>query len=111
MIRRIFTGLLSLLFVLGGGFYLYLLSSLPQTDGRLAVPGPKAEIRIERDADGVPLIIAQDDEDDPSKDLRIVSSTPQGFVLARIFSELPSLYGEAETQAKALTCASEPAAK
>ena len=25
--------------------------------------GPKAEIRIERDADGVPLIIAQDDED------------------------------------------------
>ena len=63
MIRRIFTGLLVLLLVLGGGLYLYLLSSLPQTDGRLAVPGPKAEIRIERDADGVPLILAQDDED------------------------------------------------
>ena len=63
MIRRILTGLLVLLLVLGGGLYLYLLSSLPQTDGRLAVPGPKAEIRIERDADGVPLIIAQDDED------------------------------------------------
>src|SRR5215471_840211 len=53
----------ALLLVLGGGLYLYLLSSLPQTDGRLAVPGLKAEIRIERDADGVPLIIAQDDED------------------------------------------------
>jgi penicillin amidase len=63
VIRRIVTGLLMLPFVLGGGLYLYLLSSLPQTDGRLAVPGPKAEIRIERDADGVPLIIAQDDED------------------------------------------------
>jgi penicillin G amidase len=63
VIRRIFTGLLALLLVLGGGLYLYLLSSLPQTDGRLAMPGPKAEIRIERDADGVPLIIAQDDED------------------------------------------------
>ena len=63
MIRRIVTGLLALLLVLGGGLYLYLLSSLPQTDGRLAVPGLKAEIRIERDADGVPLIIAQDDED------------------------------------------------
>jgi penicillin amidase len=63
VIRRIITGLLVLLFVLGGGLYLYLLSSLPQTDGRLAVPGPKADIRIERDADGVPLIIAQDDED------------------------------------------------
>jgi penicillin amidase len=63
VIRRIFTGLLALLLVLGGGLYLYLLSSLPQTDGRLAVPRLKAEIRIERDADGVPLIIAQDDED------------------------------------------------
>ena len=63
MIRRIFTGLFALSLVLGGGLYLYLLSSLPQTDGRLVVAGPKAEIRIERDADGVPLIAAQDDED------------------------------------------------
>ena len=63
MIRRILIGLLVPLLVLGGGLYLYLLSSLPQTDGRLAVPGPKAEIRIERDADGVPQILAQDDED------------------------------------------------
>jgi penicillin G amidase len=52
-----------LLIVLGGGFYLYLRSALPQTDGRIALAGPKAEIRVERDADGVPRIIAQDDED------------------------------------------------
>ncbi len=63
MIRRIFAGLFALLLTLGGGLYLYLLSSLPQTDGRLVVPGPKADIRIERDADGVPLITAGDDED------------------------------------------------
>ena len=63
VIRRIFTGLFALLLVLGGGLYLYLLSSLPQTDGRLVMAGPKAEIRIERDADGIPLITAQDDED------------------------------------------------
>src|ERR1700751_3456470 len=63
MIRRILAGLFALLLILGGGLYLYLLSSLPQTDGRLVVPGPKAEIRIERDADGVPLITAGDDED------------------------------------------------
>jgi len=63
VIRRIFTGVSVLLLVAGGGLYLYLLSSLPQTDGRLVVAGPKAEIRIERDADGVPLIAAQDDED------------------------------------------------
>ncbi len=52
-----------LLIALGGGFYLYLRSALPQTDGRIVVTGPKAEIRIERDADGVPRVIAQDDED------------------------------------------------
>ena len=63
MIRRIFVGVLALLTALGGGLILYLLSSLPQTDDRLVVPGPKAEIRIERDADGVPLITARDDED------------------------------------------------
>ena len=63
MIRRIFGGLFALLLVLGGGLYLYLLSSLPQADGSLVVRGPKAEIRIERDRAGVPLINAQDDED------------------------------------------------
>jgi penicillin G amidase len=63
MVRRVVTGLLALLLVLGGGFYLYLLSALPQTDGRIVLSGPKAEIRIERDNDGVPLITAQDDED------------------------------------------------
>src|ERR1700739_58956 len=52
-----------LLVVLGAGFYLYLRSALPQTDGRIVLAGPKAEIRVERDADGVPRIIAQDDED------------------------------------------------
>jgi penicillin G amidase len=63
MIRRIGAGFLALLIVLGGGVYLYLRSALPQTDGRIVVSGPKAQIRIERDADGVPLITAQDDED------------------------------------------------
>jgi penicillin amidase len=63
MIRRIVIGTGALVAVLGGGFYLYLLSALPQIDGRIVLAGPKAEIRIERDADGVPLITAQDDED------------------------------------------------
>jgi penicillin G amidase len=63
MVRRILTGLLALLIVVGGGLYLYLRSALPQTDGRIVLSGPRAEIRIERDADGVPLIIAQDDAD------------------------------------------------
>ena len=52
-----------LLVLLAAGFYLYLRSALPQTDGRIVLSGPKAEIRVERDADGVPRIMAQDDED------------------------------------------------
>jgi len=56
-------------------------------------------------------LIAQEDEDNPSEDLRIASLAQQGFVLARIFSELPSLYPEAEAQAKLLTCAPEPPPK
>jgi penicillin amidase len=63
VIRRGLASLCALVLIVGGGLYLYLLSSLPQTDGRLVVLGPKAEIRIERDADGIPLIVAQDDED------------------------------------------------
>ena len=49
--------------VLGAGFYLYLRSALPQIDGRIVLAGPKAEIRVDRDADGVPRIVAQDDGD------------------------------------------------
>src|SRR5712671_7104963 len=63
MIRRILAGILLLLLVLGSGFYLYLRSSLPQVEGRIAVQGLKAAVTIARDGDGVPLITAADDED------------------------------------------------
>jgi penicillin G amidase len=63
MIRRLAAGFAVLLLVLAGGLYLYLRSSLPQTEGRIEVRGPRATIRIERDADGLPLIAAQDDDD------------------------------------------------
>ncbi len=63
MIRRIFAGISLLLLILGGGFYLYLWSSLPRVAGRIAVSGLKAEVTIARDSDGVPLITASDDQD------------------------------------------------
>jgi uncharacterized membrane protein len=56
-------------------------------------------------------LIAHDDEDDPSQDLRIVSTTNEGFVLIRVFSELPSLYDAAEKQAESMSCAPEPMPK
>src|SRR6202035_551464 len=63
LIRRIVAGTLLLLLILGGAFYLYFRSSLPQVEGRIAVGGLNAEVRIARDGDGVPLISAADDED------------------------------------------------
>ncbi len=62
MIRRILAGLFLAIIALGGGVGLYLLSSLPQVDGHIAIAGLKAEVTITRDADGVPLITAADDD-------------------------------------------------
>ncbi|HVB17397.1 MAG TPA: penicillin acylase family protein [Stellaceae bacterium] len=63
VIRRILA-VAALLVVLGvGGAYLYLRSSLPQVDGRIAVKGLTGTVTIARDADGVPLITAADDDD------------------------------------------------
>ncbi len=51
---------------------------------------------------------AHDDEEDPSRDLRVAAPAPEGYVVMRVFSELPSLYPEAEAQAKQLVCKREP---
>ena len=56
-------------------------------------------------------LTAAEDEDNPSQDLRIVAPGEEGFVFARVFSELPSLYAQAETQARALQCLPEPTNK
>lgn len=50
---------------------------------------------------------AKDDEDTPVQDLRVVSTAREGFVMIRAFSEEPSLYPRAESQARALTCAND----
>src|SRR5438874_3404914 len=63
MIRRMLGGVLLLMLVVAGGGYFYLLSSLPQLDGRIVARGLTGEVRIARDADGVPLIAAGSDED------------------------------------------------
>src|ERR1700694_34302 len=63
MIPRIIGGMVLLICMIVGGGSLYLLSSLPQLDGRIAVQGSTGEVRIARDADGVPLIHGANDED------------------------------------------------
>jgi uncharacterized membrane protein len=51
---------------------------------------------------------AHDDEEDPSRDLRVAAPDREGYVAMRVFSEFPSLYPEAEAEAKRLTCKPEP---
>jgi len=54
-----------LAFVIGAGGvgYLWLRSSLPQTQGQLVLPGLSAAVSISRDANGIPTITAQNDRD------------------------------------------------
>src|SRR5206468_11916041 len=48
-------------------------------------------------------LVARDDEDNPSDDLRIVSPTLKGFVMARVLSGGPDLLPQAAEQAAAMT--------
>ncbi len=94
-------GFMSISFHSREGAVFFALTDRAATHGRLeAVVVTPAQLRA---------LIAADDEDNPSQDLRIVSPTDQGFVLMRVFSEEPSLYSDAEAQAKTLQCASEAA--
>ena len=52
-------------------------------------------------------LAARDNEDDPSPDLRVPAPASEGFVVIRAFSELPSLYAAAETEARGLACKTE----
>jgi uncharacterized membrane protein len=53
-------------------------------------------------------LVARDDEDNPTDDLRIVSPTPQGFVMSRVLTSGPDDAADAQTQASAMSCALEP---
>ncbi len=62
-------------------------------------------------AEQLRTLVAHDDEDNPSDDLRIVSPTPKGFVMSRVLSETPDAAAAAAEQAAAMTCAPEPIAE
>src|SRR5207244_7716736 len=63
MIRRVLAAMVLLVLLLGGAAYLYLRASLPQVEGTVTVSGIASAVTIARDADGVPLITAQSEED------------------------------------------------
>jgi uncharacterized membrane protein len=93
-------GFASLSFHTRRGAVFYALTDRAATHGRMeAVIATPTQLR---------QLIAHDDEDDPTQDLRVVSPTVQGFVIMRAFSELPSLYAAAADEVKAMACATEP---
>jgi penicillin amidase len=57
-IRTLLWALLALALALGAAFWLYSRAVLPVTGGTLALPGAQGEVRIERDAEGIPTIRA-----------------------------------------------------
>jgi penicillin amidase len=57
------TILVVLIIILAGGGFVALWSSLPTVDGRIVVSGVRGEVTIARDAEGVPTITAEDDND------------------------------------------------
>jgi len=62
-LRRGVVTLLALVLLAGIALWLYARQTLPLTEGRLALQGPLAEVRIERDEHGVPAIHAASRDD------------------------------------------------
>ena len=92
-------GFASLSFHSRRGAVFYALTDRAATHGLMeAVIVTPAQLRV---------LVAHDDEDDPSQDLRVASPTAEGFVVMRAFGELPSLYGAAADEVKGLNCTSE----
>lgn len=61
--------------------------------------------------DQVQTLAENDNEEEPSRDLRVTAPAREGYVLIRAFSELPSLYPRAEAEAERLACKPEPMPK
>ena len=51
---------------------------------------------------------ANDDGDEPSRDVRIVAARREGLVIVRVVAPFPSQREEAETAAKSVSCVTEP---
>ena len=62
-LRRVALVLVLLLVIAAAAAWHYARQTLPQTGGSLRLAGPRAEIRIERDAEGIPSIKAGSLED------------------------------------------------
>jgi uncharacterized membrane protein len=53
-------------------------------------------------------VLANEDDDEPSRDVRIVAPKPEGFVIVRVLAPFPSLRPQAEETARSVSCTAEP---
>lgn len=53
-------------------------------------------------------VLAREDEDDPSRDVRIVAPHREGLVIVRVLAGFPSQRVQAEEAAKSVSCTIEP---
>ena len=96
-------GFASLSFHTRRGAVIYALTDRAATRERMeAVVATDAQLRA---------LVAADDEDNPSEDLRILSPTVQGYALSRVLTDIPGLRPEAEAQALKLSCIPDDSAK
>src|ERR1700731_183290 len=57
------------------------------------------------------IVEAEDDEDDPSQDLRLVAPEPRGFVIVSALADYQSNRADAEERVKSVVCAVEQVAQ
>jgi uncharacterized membrane protein len=96
-------GLLTFSFRTSAGQVFYSMTDLAAQQGKIDV--------VVLTAAQLELVEAEDDEDDPSQDLRLVAPEPQGFVIVSALSVYQSERADAEERVKSIVCAIEQVAQ
>jgi len=94
---------LSLSFRTSAGQVFYSMSDLAAQQGKMDV--------VVLTPSQLEIVEADDDDDDPSQDLRLIAPETKGFVIISAFAAHPSEKADAEDSAKSVTCAVEPVAQ
>jgi len=95
--------LLTLSFRTSAGQVFYSMTDLAAQQGKIDV--------VVLSAAQLEIVEAEDDEDDPSQDLRLVAPEPQGFVVVSALAIYQSDRADAEARVKSVACAVEQVAR
>ena len=96
-------GLLTFSFRTSAGQVFYSMTDLAAQQGKIDV--------VVLTAAQLEIVEAEDDEDDPSQDLRLVAPEPQGLVIVSALAVYQSNRADAEARVKSVVCAVEQVAR